>query len=107
MITPQQIAAMIPERRLMPGELGINESVIHEQGQEKEVEPGDMNIVKEMAIRISENTEKLIKAAEIGNVQAARAILADINGEVKQAFIHTNRLAIEKGLVEPEHRNDT
>ena len=81
-------------------------TVVLEQ-TEREQEPGDMNVVKQMAINISQDLKRLVRAAESGNVATARATLADINGELKQAFIHVNRLAIEQGLVEPEHRNDT
>lgn len=97
---PDDIAKLISET-IAPGKRGLIEE------DQSEVEPGDMNVVKDMAIRVIEDAQKLIKAAEAGSIAQARSVLGDINGEVKQAFIHVNRLAQEHGLVEPEHRNDT
>lgn len=97
--TPEEIANLITED--VQGTLGLAE----DNGQSEE--PGDMRVVKDMALRVRADCKKLVEAARTGNVEAARNILGTLQGEVKQAFIHVNRLANEVGLVEPEHRNDT
>lgn len=92
---PEQIAELISE--------DVNKPI----SEQEQVEPGDMNVVKNMALNVIRDCKKLVKAAESGNIAAARATLGDINGEVKEAFVNINRLAQEQGLVEPEYRNDT
>ena len=98
---PKEIAKFLTED-LEHGYLGLAE--------EKESEPGDLREVIRMASFLNSNLKDLVSSAKLGGpdgIKSARKILTDMNGALKQAFVHVNRLANELGLPEPEYRSDT
>jgi hypothetical protein len=103
LMQPQEIAQLISEE-IAHGSLGLTEE------KEAAKEPGDLREVLRMVSFINNNLKDLAGAAKMGGpdgVKNARKILTDMNGALKLAFVHVNRLANELGLPEPEYRSDT
>ena len=103
-MNPKEIAKMISEDIDTPiSELTQAPQVPQQDTDGKDL--GDMRIVHDMARDIAMKSQELYRYTKKGNIRGARTVIDEIGGAVKKAAENINRLADEKGLIEPERQN--
>ena len=79
-LTPKQISKLINE--------------------EEENKEGNILVAKHIAQMLSGHASELINFLDKGNVRGARAVLAELSGEIAKIAEHIDKLAGDKGLVD-------
>jgi hypothetical protein len=71
--------------------------LIKEEDEDKE---GNILIARKVAQLLAGHSKELVDFLDNGNVRGARAVLAELSGEIDKISEHINALANSKGLVD-------
>ena len=71
--------------------------LIKEEDEDKE---GNILIARKIAQLLAGHSKELIDFLDNGNIRGARAVLAELSGEIDKISEHINALANSKGLVD-------
>jgi predicted translin family RNA/ssDNA-binding protein len=71
--------------------------LIKEEDEDKE---GNILIARKVAQLLAGHSKELVDFLDNGNIRGARAVLAELSGEIDKISEHINALANSKGLVD-------